>query len=186
VNISLAGRGAGDGVRGSLRFADVLQLPRDVCYGVYIAAVLVFFVLWARATGQRLAVMVRRRWRLAVGRRPRPGFALLLGLVVVGTEPSTTGPQGLALAWALLWRGVAYGAADGLLLSGEQHHGRHEHQQVDQAAPHRPLPNDQGKGRGRGPAPPTARGKQLRCVFRRGTATCAVCRANDGVIRIDG
>jgi hypothetical protein len=47
-------------------FADVLQLPRDVYYGVYIAAVLVFFVLWARATGQRLAVMVRRRWRLAV------------------------------------------------------------------------------------------------------------------------
>jgi len=184
VNISLAGRGAGDGVRGSLRFADVLQLPRDVYYGVYIAAVLAFFVLWVRATGQRLAVMVRRRWRLAAVLGLV--FALLLGLVVVGTEPSTTGPQGLALAWALLWRGVAYGAADGLLLSGEQHHGRHEHQQVDQAAPHRPLPNDQGKGRGRGPAPPTARGKQLRCVFRRGTAMCAVCRANDGVIRMDG
>ena len=74
-----------------------------------------FFVLWVRATGQRLAVMVRRRWRLAVVLGLV--FALLLGLVVVGTEPSTTGPQGLALAWALLWRGVAYGAADGLLLS---------------------------------------------------------------------
>jgi len=32
-----------------------------VYYGVYIAAVLAFFVLWVRATGQRLAVMVRRR-----------------------------------------------------------------------------------------------------------------------------
>ena len=93
----------------------MLQLPRDVYYGVYIAAVLAFFVLWVRATGQRLAVMVRRRWRLAVVLGLV--FALLLGLVVVGTEPSTTGPQGLALAWALLWRGVAYGAADGLLLS---------------------------------------------------------------------
>jgi len=109
-----------------------------VYYGVHIAAVLAFFVLWARATGQRLAVMVRPV-AVVLGLV----FALLLGLVVVGTEPSTTGPQGLALAWALLWRGVAYGAADGLLLSGEQHHGRHEHQQVDQAAPHRPLPNDQ-------------------------------------------
>ena len=29
----------------------------------------------------------------------------------------TPGPEGLALAWAVLWRGVAYGAADGLLLS---------------------------------------------------------------------
>ena len=75
----------------------MLQLPRDVYYGVYIAAVLVFFVLWARATGQRLAVMVRRRWRLAAVLGLV--FALLLGLVVVGTEPSTTGPQGLALAW---------------------------------------------------------------------------------------
>ena len=44
----------------------MLQLPRDVYYGVYIAAVLAFFVLWVRATGQRLAVMVRRRWRLTV------------------------------------------------------------------------------------------------------------------------
>jgi len=75
----------------------------------------VFFGLWVRATGQRLAVMVRRRWRLAVVLGLV--FALLLGLVVVGTEPSTTGPQRLALAWAPLWRGVAYGAADGLLLS---------------------------------------------------------------------
>ena len=33
---------------------------------IYIAAVLGFFVLWARTTGQRLDVMVRRRWRLAV------------------------------------------------------------------------------------------------------------------------
>ena len=74
-----------------------------------------FFGLWVRATGQRLAVMVRRRWRLAVVLGLV--FALLLGLVVVGTEPSTTGPQRLALAWAPLWRGVAYGAADGLLLS---------------------------------------------------------------------
>lgn len=29
----------------------------------------------------------------------------------------TPGPQGVALVWAVLWRGVAYGAVDGLLLS---------------------------------------------------------------------
>ena len=97
-------------------FADVLQLPRDLYYGVYIAAVLVFFVLWARTTGQRLDVMVRRRWRLAV----------VLGLVIAARprfrrrahrarQPAAL--EGLALAWAVLWRGVAYGAADGLLLS---------------------------------------------------------------------
>ncbi len=96
-------------------FADVLQLPRDLYYGVYIAAVLVFFVLWARTTGRRLDVMVRRRWRLAVVLGLV--IALVLAFVVVRTEPATGGPQGLALAWAVLWRGVAYGAADGLLLS---------------------------------------------------------------------
>ena len=96
-------------------FADVLQLPRDLYYGIYIAAVFVFFALWARATGQRLDVMVRRRWRLAVVLGVV--FALLLSFVVVRTEPAGPAPEGLALVWAVLWRGVAYGAADGLLLS---------------------------------------------------------------------
>jgi hypothetical protein len=96
-------------------FADVLQLPRDLYYAVYIAAVLVFFVLWARATGQRLDVMLRRRWRSAVVLGLL--FGGVLSVVVLRTEPATSGPEGLALAGAVLWRGVAYGAADGLLLS---------------------------------------------------------------------
>jgi hypothetical protein len=96
-------------------FADLLQLPRDLYYGVYIGSVLVFFVLWARTTGQRLAVMVRRRWRLAVVLGL--AFAVVLGVAVVRSEPAGPGPEGLTLVWAVLWRGVAYGAADGLLLS---------------------------------------------------------------------
>jgi hypothetical protein len=96
-------------------FADVLRLPRDLYYGIYIAAVLVFFVAWARATGQQLGAMLRRRWRLAVVLGVV--FALILSFVVVRTEPVTPGPEGPALAWAVLWRGVAYGAVDGLLLS---------------------------------------------------------------------
>lgn len=96
-------------------FADLLQLPRDLYYGVYIAVVLVFFVLWARTTGQRLDVMMRRRWRLAVVLGVV--FALLLGIAVVRSEPASPGPEGLELVWAVLWRGVAYGVADGLLLS---------------------------------------------------------------------
>ena len=31
-------------------FADVLDLPRDLYYGIYAATVVVFFVLWARFT----------------------------------------------------------------------------------------------------------------------------------------
>jgi hypothetical protein len=96
-------------------FADVLRLPRDVYYGVYIASVLAFFGTWARATGQRIGVMVRRRWRLAVALGVV--FALVLSLAVVRSEPAGPGPEGSALVWAVLWRGVAYGAVDGLLLS---------------------------------------------------------------------
>jgi hypothetical protein len=96
-------------------FADLLRLPRDLYYGVHAAAVAGFFLLWARATGQRLDLMVRRRWRLAVVL----GLivAVVLALVVVRTEPRSVGPEGLALVGAVLWRGVVYGAADGLLLS---------------------------------------------------------------------
>jgi hypothetical protein len=96
-------------------FADLLQLPRDLYYGIYIGAVLAFFVLWARATGQRIDVMVRHRWQLAVVLGLV--FALILSFAVFRSEPPSPGPEGLALVWAVLWRGVAYGAADGLLLS---------------------------------------------------------------------
>ena len=96
-------------------FADVLHLPRDLYYGIYIASVLTLFVLWARTTGQRLDVMLRRRWRLAVALGVI--FGVVLAVAVVFSEPSGPRPEGLALAWAVLWRGVAYGAADGLLLS---------------------------------------------------------------------
>src|SRR6476646_9612090 len=62
-------------------FADVVQLPRDLYYGVYIATVLVFFGLWARATGQRLDLMVRRHWR----------WAVVLGVVVAAALGAVDG-----------------------------------------------------------------------------------------------
>lgn len=59
--------------------------------------------------------MIRRRWRLAIVLGVV--FALVLTVIVVRTEPVSAGPEGVALGWAVLWRGVVYGAADGLLLS---------------------------------------------------------------------
>ena len=95
-------------------FADTLDLPRDVFYGIYVASVLAFFLLWAKATGQALGPMVRRRWMLAVGLGLAAAAILVL---VVLQKDSTTRPEGIELLGALLWRGVVYGAADGLLLS---------------------------------------------------------------------
>jgi hypothetical protein len=98
----------------SFVFADVLALPVDAYYLVYCAAVCALLALYVRLT--RLPV---RRW---LGRRA--GWALAagvaVGLVMVQTvlaRPATARFAGPMLAWALLWRGLVYGAVDGLLLS---------------------------------------------------------------------
>jgi hypothetical protein len=95
--------------------ADLLGLGRDLYYGLYALAVGAFFVAWARSTQQPLGALARRRWPLAVALGLLVGA--LLAVMVVGTEDATARPDGLALAGAVLWRGVVYGATDGLLLS---------------------------------------------------------------------
>lgn len=95
--------------------ADLLEVPRDLYYALYIVGVAAFFSLWVRATGQSLGDMLRRRWVLALVL----GLAVagLLTLIVLRTEDATARPDGLELIGAVAWRGVAYGLADGLLLS---------------------------------------------------------------------
>ncbi len=95
--------------------ADQLDVPRDLYYGIYAALVTGFFVLWARATGQPLSEMLRRRFVLAAGLSLI--FALVLAAMVVGVEDATKRPGGITLVGVVLWRGVVYGATDGLLLS---------------------------------------------------------------------
>jgi hypothetical protein len=96
-------------------FADVLELNRDVFYGLYAIAVLGLFGFWARSTGYDLIAASRQHWRWAVGLGAV--FAGLLALMVVRTEDATSRPHGLELVGAVLWRGVVYGLTDGLLLS---------------------------------------------------------------------
>src|SRR5688500_1240091 len=94
--------------------ADQLGLQRDLYYGVYITFVAALFVGWAHDTGQPLRALVARRWR----------WALSLGVLFAGVsafialqQPATSHPGGLEFVGALVWRGVLYGAADGVLLS---------------------------------------------------------------------
>lgn len=93
---------------------DLLGLQRDVYYGVYSAFAFGFFGFWAHHTNQSIRTMIARRWVLAI----------VLGLAVAGVmafivlrQDATSRPTGLTLAAAVMWRGVVYGAADGLLLS---------------------------------------------------------------------
>lgn len=94
---------------------DRLRVPRDLYYGIYALTVAAFIALWARDTDQPLGEMIRRRWKLAV--MLGVGCAVLLAVVVTRTDAGTGRPSGLAFVGALAWRGLVYGATDGLFLS---------------------------------------------------------------------
>jgi hypothetical protein len=64
---------------------------------------------------ERLGELLRRHWIAAVvlgGDLRR-----LMAVIAVRTEDATPRPDGLELVGAVIWRGVVYGAVDGLLLS---------------------------------------------------------------------
>jgi hypothetical protein len=96
-------------------FADLLDVSRDLYYGVYMASVAAFVATWARRSELDVRALVRRRWRWAVVLGAL--CAAVLSFMVVRTETATRHPHGLELAAALVWRGLLYGATDGVLLS---------------------------------------------------------------------
>ncbi len=95
--------------------ADRLELDRDLYYGLYALAVAALFAGWARSTGYDLGAAVARRWPWAVGLGIL--VAAILAFQLVRNEDATPRAEGLDLVAAVLWRGVVYGATDGLLLS---------------------------------------------------------------------
>jgi hypothetical protein len=95
--------------------ADRIGLQRDVYYGVYAAAVAALFVGWARDTGQSLREMCARRWKLAVGLGVLAAGAM--AFFAIRQDVGGPHPGGLTFVGSVAWRGVMYGAADGLLLS---------------------------------------------------------------------
>lgn len=95
--------------------ADQIGLQRDVYYGIYGLAVIGLFIGWARDTGQSLRQMCARRWRLTLALAAV--FAAITVLIALRAEDAGPTPEGITLAGSVLWRGLFYGAVDGLLLS---------------------------------------------------------------------
>jgi hypothetical protein len=95
--------------------ADQLDLQRDVYYGLYMLFVVGLFAGWAHDTGQSLRELSTRRWKwtLALGLV----FATASTFIALRAADATTHPDGFEFIGAIVWRGVLYGAADGLLLS---------------------------------------------------------------------
>jgi cobalamin synthase len=96
-------------------FADWLEINRDVYYGIYGAAVISFVAAWAWSTDRPLARLASRRPWLTLALALASSTVLVL--IVYRTDDATPHPKGLEFAAAIAWRGVFYGAVDGLLLS---------------------------------------------------------------------
>lgn len=105
--------GAAVGFGASFVFGDMITLPVDLYYLIYFAIVLGFFTLYVKRTGLDLKRWISPRlgWGVALG--VVGGIVLMQGVLA---RPETVRLDGGMLAWAIVWRGVVYGAVDGLLL----------------------------------------------------------------------
>jgi hypothetical protein len=95
--------------------ADQIGLQKDVYYGIYGLVVIGLFIGWAHDTHQSLSQMCARRWRLMLALAVV--FAAITVAIGLQAEDAGPTPEGASLATSILWRGVFYGAVDGLLLS---------------------------------------------------------------------
>jgi hypothetical protein len=95
-------------------FSSVLELHHDLYYLVYFTITLTFLASYVRATRIDLAELFSRAWRWSVA------LGLVSTAFVVAnvlSRESTPGPTGLYAGFEVLWRGVAYGTVDALLLT---------------------------------------------------------------------
>jgi len=98
----------------SFIFGDLIILPLDLYYLIYFGVTIAFFAIYIKKTQLNLREWFSRRLVLGI----------LLGLVfgvlmiqIVLSRPATERFTGPYLAWLIFWRGLIYGAIDGLLLS---------------------------------------------------------------------
>ncbi len=98
----------------SFIFGDLVSLPVDLYYLIYFGIVITFFSVYVRRTRLNLREWFSRRlvWGILLG--------LVFGALMVQnvlSRPETEKFTGAYLAWSIFWRGLIYGAIDGLLLS---------------------------------------------------------------------
>lgn len=94
-------------------FADVISVSRDFYYGIYALSVFALFGAWIRSTRLDVREFFAHNWKWSVGLGLVAGGVLA---AIVLKEPATSHPGGATFAAEIAWRGVVYGAADGILL----------------------------------------------------------------------
>jgi len=98
----------------SFIFGDLITLPLDLYYLIYFGIIITFFTVYIKKTQLNLKEWFSRRlvWGIMLG--------LIFGALMVQNvlaRPETEKFTGPYLAWLIFWRGLIYGAIDGLLLS---------------------------------------------------------------------
>jgi hypothetical protein len=104
---------AGVGFAAAFVFGDLLLLPVDLYYLLYFSCVIGFFLFYAARTRLDIAAWIRRRWLRGIVLGVVVGIVLMRGVL---DTPETPALSGGMFWWTLIWRGVIYGAVDGLLL----------------------------------------------------------------------
>jgi len=92
-----------------------LELHHDVYYLLYFIVVAAALAAYVRASGINLREVVSRRWKLSLGLGTASGAFVTWS--VLGRIPSTPHPSGAYFVFEIVWRGIAYGIVDALLLS---------------------------------------------------------------------
>jgi hypothetical protein len=95
-------------------FSGWLRLPRDLFLLIYVTTSGAFLYAYFRWSGISLRQALLERWRWGALGAVASGA---LAAANVLSQPSSPTPEGLGLAWAILWWGVIYGTVDELLLS---------------------------------------------------------------------
>jgi hypothetical protein len=94
--------------------AGVARLNRDALVLVYAVMLGALLLSYLESTGARLRASLTRRWRGGLVAGVAVGVLLILN---VGSQPREPGPEGVQLAWSVMWLGIVYGVVDALLLS---------------------------------------------------------------------
>jgi magnesium-transporting ATPase (P-type) len=106
--------GALVGFGASSIFGDLLTLFLDLYYLIYFGITLTFFTIYIKKTHLNLREWFSRRLFLGIL------LGLIFGALMVQnvlSRPETEKFTGPYFAWLIFWRGLIYGAIDGLLLS---------------------------------------------------------------------
>jgi hypothetical protein len=95
-------------------FSSVLDLHHDLYYLIYFAVMAAFLGAYITATRADVAGLFRRGWKVSL---VLGVLASVFVVVNVLTRDATPRPSGAYFGFEVLWRGLAYGVVDALVLT---------------------------------------------------------------------